>query len=129
MHETYSFLSKIIEKKISRKELLENYKQILTVLSPIIPHIIFECLESLKTNVFQNWPKIDQKMLEVEKINFVIQINGKKKGTLVALKDVEEKTLMEMIKKNVKIYKNLNNKKIKKIFFIKNRLINILLND
>ena len=129
MHETYSFLSKIIEKNISRKELLENYKQILTVLSPVIPHIIFECLESLKTNVFQNWPEIDQKMLEVEKIHFVIQINGKKKGTLEVLKDIEEKTLMEMIKKNVKIYKNLNNKKIKKIFFIKNRLINILLND
>ncbi|MBD1160995.1 leucine--tRNA ligase [Pelagibacterales bacterium SAG-MED15] len=129
MHETYSFLSKIIEKNISRKELLENYKKILTVLSPVIPHIISECLESLKTNVFQNWPKIDQKMLEVEKIHFVIQINGKKKGTLEVLKDIEEKTLMEMIKKNVKIYKNLNNKKIKKIFFIKNRLINILLND
>ena len=50
-------------------------------MSPIIPHIIFECLETLKLNVFQKWPEVDEKMLENETINFVIQVNGKKKKT------------------------------------------------
>jgi len=99
----------------------------LSIMSPIIPHIIFECLETLKLNVFQNWPRVDEKMLENETINFVIQINGKKKEIIKVIKDIDEKTVMELIKKDDKMIKSFNNKKISKVFFVKNRLINILL--
>ena len=96
-------------------------------MSPIIPHIIFECLETLKLNVFQKWPEVDEKMLENETINFVIQVNGKKKKIIKVIKDIDEKTVMELIKKDDKIIKNFKNKEINKVFFVKNRLINILL--
>ena len=36
---------------------------------------------------------------------------------------------MDLISKEDKINKNIKNKKIKKVFFVKNRLINILIND
>ncbi len=127
MHETYSFLNKIVDQDVSNKTLKENYKKILIVFSPIIPHIIFECLESLSLDIFQTWPSVNKKMLEVENIDFVIQIGGKKRGTITAPKDISEKTLMELILKDDKINKNLSEKKINKIFFVKNRLINILL--
>ena len=126
MHETYNFLSKFLDNEISKNNLLENYKKILTIFSPIIPHMIFECLENLKCEVFQKWPSIDKKLLEVENIEFVIQINGKKKATLSSTKDIDEKTLMDQIKKDAKIGKIFEEKKISKVFFVKNRLINIL---
>ena len=66
-------------------------------------------------------------MLKNETIDFVIQINGKKKEIMKVKKDINEKTVMELIKKNDKIIKNFNNKEINKVFFVKNRLINILL--
>ncbi len=44
-------------------------------------------------------------------------------------KDTEEKTVMELISKEYKINKNFINKNINKVFFVKNRLINILIND
>ena len=103
-----------------------NYKKILTVFSPILPHIIFECLESLNYEVFQTWPKVDKKLLEVENIEFVIQINGKKKAILSATKDIDEKTLMDQIKKDARMGKIFEEKEINKVFFVKNRLINIL---
>ena len=127
IHETYNFLNKIINEKINKNILIENYKNILSIMSPIIPHLIFECLETLKLDIFQNWPEIDKKMLENETINFVIQINGKKKEIKKVKKDINEKTVMELIKKDDKMIKNFKNKKINKIFFVKNRLINILL--
>ena len=71
-------------------------------------------------------PDIDKKLLEVENIEFVIQINGKKKAILSATKDIDEKTLMDQIKKDVKMGKIFEEKKINKVFFVKNRLINIL---
>ena len=42
-------------------------------------------------------------------------------------KDIEEKELLEIVKKDKIIEKYLNNKKIKKIIFVKNRLMNILI--
>ena len=88
---------------------------------------MFECLETLKLDVFQNWPEVDKKMLENKTIDFVIQINGKKKEIIKTKKDIDEKTVMELIKKDDKMNKNFRNKRINKVFFVKNRLINILL--
>ena len=127
MHETYNFLNKIIEKQFKKEILSENYKKILTVMSPIVPHIIHECLENLNFDVLQKWPTINKKMLDNESVIIVIQINAKKKGTIKIKKDVEEKTIMEQIKIDDKMRKNFENKKISKIFFVKNRLFNILL--
>ena len=127
IHETYNFLNKIINEKFNKDTLIENYKNILSIMSPIIPHLTFECLENLKLDIFQNWPNVDQKMLENQTINFVIQINGKKKEIIKVKKDIDEKTIMELIKKDAKMIKSFNNKKINKVFFVKNRLINILL--
>ena len=127
MHETYNFLIKSLNKTHSKEVLFDNYKKILTVMSPVIPHLIFECLENLKLEVFQKWPAINKKLLENEIIELVIQINGKKKGIIKTHKDIDEKTLMDQIIKESKINKIFENKKINKIFFVKNRLINILL--
>jgi len=58
---------------------------------------------------------------------FVIQINGKKRGTLETNKDISEENLIEEIKKNQTLEKIFQNKTINKTFFVKNRLINFLI--
>ena len=127
MYETYNYLFKKIDNKIDSENLKENYRKILTVMSPIIPHFASECLSELNFETKQEWPIISKKLLEEEKINYVIQINGKKKRILNTYKDMsEEKLLNEIIKKS-DISKIIGNKKIKKSFFVKNKLINILL--
>ena len=45
LHETYNFLNKILNKQFNKKVLSENYKKILIIMSPVIPHIINECFE------------------------------------------------------------------------------------
>ena len=45
MHEMYSFLNKEINKTITKKTLLENYRKILICIQPIIPHLANEALE------------------------------------------------------------------------------------
>ena len=127
MHETYNFLIKKINESNNNDVLIDNYKKILSVFSPIIPHFASECLKDLKLNSFQSWPEIDKKFLEDTVIQFVIQINGKKRGTLQTNKDISEENLIEEIKKNQTLEKNFQNKKINKTFFVKNRLINFLI--
>ena len=127
MYEAYNYLYKKIDNKIDSENLKENYRKILTVMSPIIPHFTSECLSELNFETKQKWPTINKKLLEEEKINYVIQINGKKKGILNTYKDISEENLLNEIKKTSDISKIIVNKKIKKSFFVKNKLINILL--
>ena len=54
---------------------------------------------------------------------------GKKKVLSRQKKDGDEETIMDLVSKQDKINKNIKNKKIKKVVFVKNRLINILIND
>jgi len=127
MHETYNFLIKKINEPNNNDVLMDNYKKILSVFSPIIPHFASECLKDLKLNSFQSWPEIDKKFLEDTVVQFVIQINGKKRGTLETNKDISEENLIEEIKKNQTLEKIFQNKTINKTFFVKNRLINFLI--
>ncbi len=68
MHETYTFLNKIIENKLDKKILVENYVKILSIISPVIPHLTFECMEMLKVDTLQKWPSVDKK--NVRKPNY-----------------------------------------------------------
>ena len=65
--------------------------------------------------------------LENTVIEFVIQVNGKKRGNLKANKDITQDSLIEEIKKIKNLEKIFQNKKIEKVFFVKNRLINFLI--
>ena len=126
IYEIYNFLNHTINGELNSKELKENYTKILAILLPIIPHYASECLNDLDYDTFQNWPQIDKKMLQEDFIEYVVQINGKKRTMIKTKKDLSEEELLSEIKSNEKTKKIIENKVIDKSFFVKNRLINIL---
>ena len=129
MYETYNYLANYIKNSKNIKNLSENYKKILICFSPIIPHFSSECLSDLGSEGNLNWPKYDENLLENDKINVVIQINGKKRTVLNVNKGIEETKLLEIVKKDKMTSKYLINISIKKIIYIQDRLMNILIND
>ncbi|MDC3004688.1 leucine--tRNA ligase [Candidatus Pelagibacter sp.] len=126
LYETYNFLIDLVNKNINGDILLENYKKILIIMSPIIPHYASECLHKFGITEKLEWPEVDRNKIKKETIEYVIQINGKKRGNLKAKPNMNEKDLMELIIKDDKINKSLLKKKIDKTFYVKNRLVNIL---
>ncbi len=126
LYETYNFLIKEIENPLDQKDLLENYKKILLLMKPIIPHFTSECLEDLKVEIKNEWPKADPKYLTDDENNIVIQINGKKRSIITCDKQTDEKTLMKMIKEDKKIKKFIENKEIIRSIYVKNKLINLI---
>ena len=70
---------------------------------------------------------IEKKYLEKDTIGYVIQINGKKRSLINAEKNLEENLLFNLVKKDKLLDKHLSNATIKKIIFVKNRLMNILI--
>jgi len=56
-----------------------------------------------------------------------VQINGQKKAVILANKDMNQKEIEELAKNDPKIKKILEEKKITKTIFIKNKLINFVI--
>ena len=127
LHEMYSFISKQIENNYTKKTLLESYNNILILMSPVMPHFANECLEILKSENKNKWPIYDEKFIEDENINIVIQINGRKRGLLNLKKDTDEKELLSLIKKDEKLNKYIESKEIKKQIFVKNKIMNLII--
>ncbi len=127
LHETYNFLSKIKINKIDKSVLTENYIKILTVMSPIIPHLASECIDQIQKRDSLNWPIVDKKFLEKKTLEIVVQLNGKKRGIETCNINIDKNELLEIIKQNDNYKKYLKDKAIIKTIYVKGRLINLML--
>ena len=127
-YEMYNHLNKELENSISKDCLIENYNSLLNLLHPFTPHFASECLNHLKKykKINFEWPKVKKEYLIQEKINLVIQINGKKRDVIEISKDLAEEKVIEMIEKNEKLVNYINNKKIIKRVFVPNKIINLI---
>ena len=85
-------------------------------MSPVIPHFVNECSEILlnkNPKLNKQWPEINKTLLVNEKVNFVVQINGKTRGVLNVKTGISEKSYQK-IKCEEKLKKYLKDKNIKK---------------
>ena len=125
-HEAYNFLNNEIKEQINNEIFKESYIKILLMMSPFIPHLISECLEDLNYED-KNWPSYEEKYLEQNEVDIVIQINGKKRSMIKVKKDTDKEKILIQAKKDEKVIKNLDNKDIFKYIYIENRLINLII--
>ena len=125
-YEIYSEIISVLQKNYSPNTITENYKKILICMIPVIPHFANECISQLDNDIKYEWPKINKSLLEEEIVNFVIQINGKKRGIISANRGISESELIKLIIDNVEVNKYIKNQEIKKKIFIPNKLINII---
>jgi len=126
LHETYNFLSKEIS-NLDIKDLEKNYTKILILMFPVLPHLVTECLNDLKSNRNISWPLVEKEYLEEKHVNIVIQINGKKKSLIKIEKNLNDENLLENVKKDKKISVFLENKSILKHIIVKNKLVNLII--
>ena len=59
-------------------------------------------------------------------IKVAIQINGKTREIIEAKQNLSEKDLIKLSKNSAKVNNHLQNKNIKKIIFVKNKILNYL---
>ena len=127
LHEVNSFLIKEINQNYKKSTLEDNYKKILIMMIPIIPHFANQCLKDLNLNDNLKWPTYDESIINEDEIKLVVQINGKKREILEIKKGLAEEKLIEIIQKNEKLSKFLENKIIKKKIYVPNKVLNIII--
>jgi leucyl-tRNA synthetase len=118
-----------MEKQKQKQLSLCDYQLLLKLLSPFAPHIAEELWHKSKNkkSIFEEqWPKYDPKLIKEEKITLVIQINGKVRDKIEVLADISEGEAKKLALKQEKVKKYIEHKPIKKIIFVKSKLINIV---
>ena len=125
LHEMHNFFSKKLDKNYTKNTLQINFEKILITMIPIIPHFANECLKNFNIKSIK-WPVYDDTLLIENIIEYVVQINGKKRGIIKTKRDMLENNLIELIYQQHKLSKYLEKKEIKKKIFIPNKLINII---
>jgi len=105
------------------------YESILKLLAPFVPHITEEIWSRLghhKSIHIESWPTFDSSKVLDSEIKIIIQINGKVRDEIIVSHDISEKELTEAVLKRPFITKWTENAIPKKIIYVKNRLINIV---
>ena len=107
----------------------EDFFKLLQILSPFAPHISEELAESLgyTGSIFAStWPQYDENLIKDEKINLVIQVNGKLRATLLASAEITEEAALELARQEKLVSKWLTDKEIVKVIFVPGKLLNIV---
>jgi leucyl-tRNA synthetase len=88
----------------------------------------FEDRESGKTLLEENWGHVDglEKFTIEDFLSIPVQINGKLRGEITVKRGAEESEVLKLALQNQKISKYLDGKQIKKVIFVKDKIINII---
>ena len=107
-----------------------DFEKFIKLLSLFAPHIAEEIWKEKlknKNSIFkESWPQYDPKLVQDDEIELVIQINGKVRDKIFASADISEEEAKKISQESEKIKNFIGENKIKKIIFVKGKLVNIV---
>lgn len=109
---------------------IEEYRTFLKLLAPFAPHFaeeLWAVIGSRKSIYFEMWPEYDSKLIEAGEYDLVIQINGKMRDKIKISKKLGKLEVENIVLKREAVLKYIGGAQIKKIIFIPNRIINVVL--
>lgn len=119
-----------IENEKIQPVLREGFGILLRLLTPITPHITHHLFRELNYGLDiskANWPKVDNRALKTDTIHLIIQVNGKLRGEMTVPIDTDKETIEKLALASPKIQKFVGENEFKKIIFVQNKLVNIVL--
>ena len=125
LHEIYNLVNDhLINNKSSGKVLQKEWEKIIMLLLPLIPHLAHECCEKINKSFY--WPDFNKSLLEDEDCKIVVQVNGKKRGIFTMPINSAENLVIEKAKTIDNVLKHVENTKIIKNIYLKNKLVNFI---
>jgi leucyl-tRNA synthetase len=99
------------------------------MLAPMAPHIAEEMWRALghrRSVHLESWPKFDPELARDETVTVVVQVNGKVRERLVLAVGTAESEVRELALKSEAVVKHLGGKPPKKIIYVPDKLMSIV---
>ncbi len=125
-YELHKFFKDNLEMQISNKLLNLNLIKMMKLMMPFTPHLAHECLELLGCKKVYEWPEIDKNKIS-DKIKVAIQVNGKTRDIITVKKNLIEKEIRKIVLDQPKVKKYIEDKKIIKTIYVKNKILNYII--
>ncbi|MEK7865388.1 MAG: class I tRNA ligase family protein, partial [Planctomycetota bacterium] len=109
--------------------LREGLEAAVRLLAPFIPHLSEELWTLLghEPSVFRApWPTYDEKALEVEQVEIVVQVNGKMRSKVTVESGIAEDAVKAAVLADEKVKKSLEGATVKNLVVVPGRLVNIV---
>src|SRR3990167_6061662 len=117
---------------VNKRLLFIGFSILLRTLNPIAPHITHYLWKNLNfgpTILKASWPKIANNALRSDTIQVVVQVNGKMRQQISVPFEASKEVIEQTALADTKIKTYLQNKSIKKVIVVHNKLINIVVGD
>ncbi|MBI0421281.1 leucine--tRNA ligase [Acinetobacter sp. ACIN00229] len=104
---------------------------LLQLLHPYAPFLTEELWEKLGNNKFildQDYPQFNEDFIHEEEVSYAVSINGKFRTQIILPADITQEEAEKTVLSNDVILKWLKDKELKKIIFVPNKIINLVLN-
>ena len=108
---------------------IKEIERLLIIFSPFAPHFSEELwsLTGRKESILkERWPEANEEFIKEEIISIVVQVNGKVRDKIDAPIDIAKDEVQEMAMKSIRVKKWIELRTVKEVFFVPNKLINIL---
>ena len=118
------------ESSESKKIWKEVLEKTILLISPFAPHISDELWVEIgneDSTFIQEWPKYIDELTKEDKVNLVIQVNGKLRDTATIKLGISKEECEKIAFSSDKIKKFLENKEIVKVIVVPNKLVNIVI--
>ena len=107
----------------------EDLERLIIISAPILPHLAEEIWSQTEHEYsihMQDWPEIDEKLLQEDEIEIPVQINGKVRGKIFVLNDQTEEEVKKKVLSDKAFEGYLKDQELKKFIYVPNRIINIV---
>jgi len=117
------------ESEQARAVVQEALEIVVLMLSPITPHISHELWQALghdEAVVNVAWPVVDESALVQDKVELMVQVNGKLRSKVSVAADAAKDVIEALALADDNVQKFIDGKEIRKVIVVPGRLINIV---
>jgi leucyl-tRNA synthetase len=108
------------------KQMLIGLIRMLSTFAPHIGEELNQMLTGDETVAYAQWPTYDEAALVQNKVEIVVQINGKVRAKFEADKDADQAVLEQKAKELPNIASMMEGKTVRKVIVIPNKIVNIV---
>jgi leucyl-tRNA synthetase len=115
--------------KAGAAALRESMGILLRVIYPVTPHLSHVLWSDLGygTDItVAPWPEVDERALNRDEIEMVLQVNGKLRGNITVAKDAAKEAIERLAVENPNVQKFIAGQAVKKVIVVPGKLVNVV---